>query len=184
MESLPAQLAQLENAQLVRRLNEEELAYLFKHALTQESAYESLLRKKRREIHLRVVQAYEQLYPDRLDEYAALLAQHYTEAGDDEKATTYLIRAGDQAARVYAHSEARVHYALALDALSRLPDNDENRRQRVDALIKQVSVSLRAAGPQQSLERMQQAETLLESLGGDPADRARLARIHYWMGHA
>ncbi len=51
MESLPAQLAQLENAQLVRRLADEDLAYVFKHTLTQETAYESLLVKKRRAIH-------------------------------------------------------------------------------------------------------------------------------------
>jgi predicted ATPase len=50
-QKLDTALTQLENAQLVRRLAEEELAYLFKHALTHETAYESLLHKKRREIH-------------------------------------------------------------------------------------------------------------------------------------
>jgi predicted ATPase len=80
MAILKSQLDQLENVQLVRRLPEEELAYLFKHALTQESAYESILLKKRREIHRFVAEAYEQLYAERLDEIAALLTQHFAQA--------------------------------------------------------------------------------------------------------
>src|SRR5512135_2453460 len=99
MTTLTTQLEQLENVQLVRRLPEEELAYLFKHALTQESAYESILLKRRREIHRRIAGAYEQLYPERLDEFAALLAQHFAEAGDDGKTLEYATRAGNQAAR-------------------------------------------------------------------------------------
>ncbi len=87
-------LAQLENDDFIRRLDEQEIAYLFKHILTQESAYQSLLVKKRREVHLLVAQAYEKFYPDRLDEDAALLAQHYAHAGDDAKTLEYSIRAG------------------------------------------------------------------------------------------
>lgn len=92
-----------------------DLAYIFKHALTQETAYQSLLRKKRREIHRAVAQVYERLYADRLDEYAALLARHYAEAGDDARVLAYSIRAGDRAARVYASPEALEHYTRALD---------------------------------------------------------------------
>ncbi len=64
MESLPTQLAQLESAQFVRRLADEEFAYLFKHTLTQEVAYQSLLLKTRREIHREVAAAYERLDAD------------------------------------------------------------------------------------------------------------------------
>src|SRR5919202_2943793 len=111
--NLDTELAQLEDAQLVRRAAEEELAYLFKHALTQETAYESLLHKRRRELHLQVAQVIEQLYPKQLDEYAARLAQHYAEAGDDAKTLEYATRAGDIAARVYANAEAIAQYSLA-----------------------------------------------------------------------
>jgi tetratricopeptide (TPR) repeat protein len=111
---LEGQLAQLENAQLVHRLTEAELTYLFKHTLTQETAYESLLLKKRREIHLRVARLYEELYPGRLDEFAALLAQHYGEAGEDAKTLEYETRAGDVAARRYANAEAYAAYSHAL----------------------------------------------------------------------
>lgn len=81
-EQLSKWLAELENAQLVRHLPEGDLAYLVIHALT---AYGSLLSKKRREIHRLVAEAYEVIYAKRLDEYAALLAQHFVQAGDDEK---------------------------------------------------------------------------------------------------
>jgi tetratricopeptide (TPR) repeat protein len=123
MESLPAQLAQLENAQLVRRLADEDLAYDFKHTLTQETAYESLLVKKRRAIHRFVAQAYEQLYAERLDEFATRLAHHYSEVGDDAKTLEYATRAGNQAARVYAHAEALAYYTQALALAQRGSDN-------------------------------------------------------------
>ncbi|MGB8647725.1 MAG: hypothetical protein WCF84_21000 [Anaerolineae bacterium] len=113
------QLVQLENAQLVRRLQEQDLAYIFKHALTQETSYQSLLVKKRREIHRRVAEAYEQVYAGSLDEYAALLAQHYAEAGDDAKTLEYARRAGDVSARIYANTEAVAHYTLAIEVARR-----------------------------------------------------------------
>jgi tetratricopeptide (TPR) repeat protein len=116
---LTSQLAQLENAQLVRRLDEGEPAYSFKHTLTWEVAYESLLLKVRRDVHRHVAEAYERVYAERLDDYAALLAQHHAEAGDDAKALVYATHAGDQASRVYANNEAIAHYSLALQAAER-----------------------------------------------------------------
>src|SRR5574341_625457 len=79
-------LAELEAAGLVRRLDEPETSYLFKHTLTQETAYQSLLIRTRRDIHLQVANIYHDLYRDRLDEHAALLAHHYAEGGDDAQA--------------------------------------------------------------------------------------------------
>jgi predicted ATPase len=64
-------LSELEEAGLVRRLDESEPGYLFKHTLTQESAYQSLLNRTRRDIHLNVASVYEDLYSNRLDEYSA-----------------------------------------------------------------------------------------------------------------
>jgi tetratricopeptide (TPR) repeat protein len=117
--SLDAQLARLESSQLVRRTDELEPAYQFKHNLTQETAYQSLLLRRRRQIHKHVAEAYERLYADRLEEHAAMLAQHYAEVGDDAKTLEYASSAGDAAARVYANSEAVANYSLALQAASR-----------------------------------------------------------------
>ena len=117
--NLITQLAQLETAQLVRRVEDAESAFQFKHTLTQETVYQSLLRAKRREVHAQVARAYEEAYADRLDEYAPLLAQHYDEAGDAAKTLEYAARAGDAAARIYANAEALEYYSRAIDMLKR-----------------------------------------------------------------
>ncbi len=184
MDGLGVQLAQLQSAQLVMLAAEEELAYLFRHALIQETAYDSLLVKRRREIHRRVAEAYERVYADSLDPVAALLAQHYRAAGDDAKLVEYATRAGDHAARLSADPEAGAHYALALEALLRLADIRENRRARIDTQIKLTSVSFAFEDPEQNLARLREAEALAEDLlRGDPnslADRLRLARVEAW----
>jgi tetratricopeptide (TPR) repeat protein len=112
---LETQLTNLETADLVRRAKDAELSYQFRHGLTQDTVYASLLRSKRRDIHRRVAETIEVLYPDRLDENAALLAQHYAEAGDETKILQYATRAGDQAARIYANAEAIALYSQALN---------------------------------------------------------------------
>src|SRR5512142_2791735 len=117
MMNLGAQLAQLEDAQLVRPLGEEEATYIFKHALTQEAAYQSLLQKQRRDLHRRVAHAYEAQYGDQcLDDYAGILAQHYAQAEDNEQTVTYATRAGDLASQRNANSEAIKYYSLALQS--------------------------------------------------------------------
>jgi len=177
-------LTNLTQAQLIRLLELNEAEYIFKHALVQDTVHSSLLHSERKRLHRMVGDSLKQLNPNALDEIAALLAQHYAEAGDSENTLEFATRAGDAAARRYAHPEARIDYARALDALYAMPDTDENRRKQVDLLIKQVSVSLRHVGPQTTLERMQRAEQLLATVPGDPSDRPRLARIYYWIGHA
>lgn len=188
MDQLNVQLAQLEDAQLVLRAPDEDSVYLFNNALTLESVYESLLLKRRKEIHRLVANAFEQLYPDRLDENAALLAQHYRQAGDDRKTFVYAVRAGDAAERVFAYPEASEHFAQALDALARLPDTDERRCQQVDTLLRQVAVSLRTVGPLKTLKRLVVAETLARPFatrdGATREDRLRLGRVQYWRGQA
>lgn len=120
MESLRTQLDQLENTQILRRLPDEELTYLFRHTLTQEAAYQSILLRTRSALQRRVAETYERLYPEHLDEYAALLALHYAGAGDDAKTLEYATRAGDAAFRVYAATEAVHQYSLALESAKRL----------------------------------------------------------------
>jgi tetratricopeptide (TPR) repeat protein len=71
-----------------------ELEYIFKHALTQEVAYESLLKQRRQEIHGRIARAIEGLYAHRLEPHYELLAHHYERSGNAEKAVQYLILAG------------------------------------------------------------------------------------------
>jgi class 3 adenylate cyclase/tetratricopeptide (TPR) repeat protein len=90
-------------------------AFTFRHALTQEAAYGSLLVKDRRAVHLRVARGLEAAGAKRLDEVAPMLAHHFGEAGDDEATLRYALRAGDAAARLYANADAEAHYRTAVD---------------------------------------------------------------------
>ncbi len=90
-----------------------ELEYIFKHALTQEVAYNSLLQKRRKEIHEKIGLAIEQIYAERLEEFYEILAYHATAAGQKERALRYLIRASERAHRTAAHREEATHLIRA-----------------------------------------------------------------------
>lgn len=178
---LAAALTLLERTELVRRSPGEEAEYLFKHILTQESAYDSLLVKKRHEIHQRVAAAYEQLHAERLDEFAALLAEHYSRAGDDAKTLEYSIRAAEAAVRLFAESEAVAHYTRALDAITRMPDTEELRRRRIDVILGYLNFSWGTARLEAEPVLATQAEALAQALhnpDGTVGDPRRLARLH------
>ncbi|MCP4536628.1 MAG: AAA family ATPase [Chloroflexi bacterium] len=91
-----------------------ELEYIFKHQLTQEAAYRGLLRKERRIFHRQVAEALERLLPERIEEQVELLAHHWEQAEEPEKATAYLVRAGQKAAGRYANTEALANFQRAL----------------------------------------------------------------------
>ena len=83
-----------------------EAEYTFKHALTQEVAYNSMLMQRRRLLHERAGEAIEALFKDRINDHLAELAHHYSHSANTRKAVEYLFRAGSQAAERFAHSEA------------------------------------------------------------------------------
>ncbi|HYY07212.1 MAG TPA: adenylate/guanylate cyclase domain-containing protein [Actinomycetota bacterium] len=93
--------------------------FVFRHALTQEAAYGTLLKRRRRELHRRVAEVIEAT-ADRPEEAAVLLAGHFAEAGDDEATLRYTVVAGDAAARLYANEEAEAQYRTALDFAGRV----------------------------------------------------------------
>ncbi|MGH9008400.1 MAG: AAA family ATPase [Acidimicrobiia bacterium] len=97
-----------------------ELAYMFKHALTHEVAYSTLLAERRRSLHRIVAAAIEELYADRLTEQCETLAHHYFQADEVEKAVEYLSQAGDKAAASFANQDALDAYARALELCDRL----------------------------------------------------------------
>jgi tetratricopeptide (TPR) repeat protein len=97
-----------------------ELAYMFKHALTHDVAYNSLLRQRRKELHRLIAMAIEDLYAERLPESYEMLAYHYERGEVWEKALEYLVKAGHKAQQAYANQEAREHYSRALAIGERL----------------------------------------------------------------
>jgi class 3 adenylate cyclase/tetratricopeptide (TPR) repeat protein len=99
-----------------------EFAYAFKHALTQEVAYASLLVQRRRELHRRIGLAVEELYADRLAEHYEILAYHFERAEAWAPALDYYLKAADKAARAFAARDALALYDAAEAVADRLPD--------------------------------------------------------------
>ena len=103
--------------------------YTFKHALIQDAAYDSMVRKKRLDIHQRIGNALETQFPDISDPHPELVAHHYTEANVADKAVDYWERAGNRALEKYAHREAIGHLTNGLTVLKKL-DESTDRDQR------------------------------------------------------
>ncbi len=133
-----------------------------------------------------VAHVIERLYGDKRDEYAALLAYHYGQAGDDSKVALYAQIAGDLEYGRGAYAEARSHYDQALQAVARLPDDEMNRRRRVDLVVKGASVSFATENPNQILARLTDVEPIARGLafGGEKRtdNQLRLARLYSWLG--
>src|SRR4030095_14191592 len=91
-----------------------ELAYMFKHALTHDVAYNSLLVQRRKELHHLIAMAVEELYADRLTDQYEVLAHHFSKAEDWRRALDYLVKAAEKAAQGFANREALTLYQQAL----------------------------------------------------------------------
>jgi predicted ATPase len=105
--------------------------YIFKHALTQEVAYGTVLQDKRKALHERTAQAIESLFHDKLEDHYTELAHHYSRSGNTQRAVKYLHLAGQQAAQRFANEEAIHHLTTALELLQALPDTLERARQEL-----------------------------------------------------
>jgi class 3 adenylate cyclase/tetratricopeptide (TPR) repeat protein len=109
----------------------EKTEYTFKHVLTQEVAYNSVLVERRRVMHERIGQAIEALFKDRIDDHLAELAHHYSRTANTRKAVEYLFRAASQAEARSAFSEAISRLSRAMELLKHLPDDAERARQEL-----------------------------------------------------
>jgi predicted ATPase len=117
--------------------------YVFKHALIQDAAYQSLLKSTRQQYHQRIAQVLAEHFSEIAETQPELLAQHYTEAGLAEHAMPYWQRAGERAAGRSAHAEAIGHFRQALAVLALLPDTPE-RAQQALTLHRALGASLLA----------------------------------------
>jgi class 3 adenylate cyclase/predicted ATPase len=105
--------------------------YTFKHALTQEVAYGTVLQERRKALHERTAQAIESLYNSKVEDHYSELAYHYTRSSNTEKAVEYLHLAGQQAVQRSANAEAITHLTTALELLNALPDTPERVQQEL-----------------------------------------------------
>ena len=168
-QDLDRAVAPLLRTELIRefaRLPEPE--YIFKHALTHEAAYASILAERRRVLHERVAAHLEETVGDRSDEHAAVLADHWLHAGRLEEALGWTLRAADRARGLYARPEAIAHYWQALDLLERLPSTPEHQRTHAEAVLMLVGLpgfTRKAADHEAVLRHLDQALLEAKTLG-------------------
>jgi tetratricopeptide (TPR) repeat protein len=154
-----------------------ELEYTFKHALTHEVAYGSLLQGRRRVLHARIVEAVEQLYHEHLAEQVERLAHHAFQGEIWDKAVTYLRQAGAKALAQSAHREASLYLMLALVALQHLPESRDTQEQAIDLRFNLRTSLFHLGDFEPIFEHLHEAEALAEALG----DQGRLARVFDFM---
>ncbi len=177
--TLLRQLNTLESAGLVRIAQlEPDLEYLFRHALVREAAYSSILSVDQKELHLAVGEAIEQLYPEKMDEYAAILSYHFGEAGDEQKAQKYCVIAGKSALASFANQEAENHFRCALDLVKQVSD-------RADMVYLLGEALFRQSRYEDSIQTWQEGIELYQQQGDHPGIArlyARSARAAWYFG--
>jgi predicted ATPase len=129
-------LAQLQAAEFLYEIKIfPDLEYTFKHALTHEVAYGSLVGDRRRALHARIVEAIERLYADRLDEQIDRLAHHAVRSEVAGKAVPYLYEVGTRAVQRSANAEAVTYLRQGLNLASKLPPDRARMRQELRLLL-------------------------------------------------
>jgi tetratricopeptide (TPR) repeat protein len=156
-----------------------DLEYTFKHALTHEVAYGSVLHDRRRALHARIVEAIETLYPERLIEHVERLAHHAVRGERWEKAVTYLRQAGAKAFARSANREAVAYLEQGLATLTHLPETRQTLEEAIDVRV-DLRNSLVALG---ELQRMVDCLRVAEALATTLGDQRRLGGIATFMAN-
>jgi predicted ATPase len=169
-EALDELLAGLQAAELLYQSRVlPDAQYTFKHALTHGVAYESLLRERRRALHLRLVEIIEAQYADRLDEHVERLAHHALGAQERFKAVHYLQLSAGKAMQRSAHPQAIRYLTQGLELIGGLPDPLERLKRELD-YQKALGVAMMAAkgwAAQEVLNAYTRARALSEELGDE-----------------
>ncbi|MGD8882839.1 MAG: AAA family ATPase, partial [Desulfobacterales bacterium] len=157
-----------------------ETAYIFKHALTRDVVYESILTRKKKNLHAKIGDAVEKLYTDRIEEQYELLAHHYALAEHWEKAIHFGRRAAEKAHKLSQFQQAVTIYEQAAEWLLKLPENKIRQESLVDIQM-EICWSYIGLGQFGKAEEVGlQAETTVEVLG----DRVRLGIAYLGIGNA
>jgi tetratricopeptide (TPR) repeat protein len=151
--------------------------YTFKHALTHEVAYSSVLQERRRGLHACIVEALERLHPDRLAEQVESLAQHALRGEVWDKALTYCRQAGEKVMARSAHREAVGYFEQALRALAHLLETRATREQAIDLRLALRNALFPSGDLGRILTTLREAESLAEALD----DPRRLAQVSCFL---
>jgi class 3 adenylate cyclase/tetratricopeptide (TPR) repeat protein len=150
-----------------------EREYTFKHALTHEVAYSSLLQERRHALHARIVEALERLAPERLAEQVERLAHHALRGEVWDKALGYFRQAGEKALAQSAHREAVGYFEQALHTLQHLPEKRHTQEQAIALRLALRSALFPSGDSKRIVTYLREAETLAEALD----DHHRLGQI-------
>jgi len=178
-DELEVALGRLVAAELIfRRGAPPNVTYRFKHALVQETAYNSLLKARRQRLHKEIAKLLEEKFTHTVEAEPELLAHHYQEAGLPETAIPYALRAGDAAVNRYASIEARARYQAALEMAQSLPPSENASRSQIQAVLKLATVAQNRQQFEADLAQLEKARTLAQELHDDH----HLCQTHYWIG--
>lgn len=154
------------------------VTYRFKHALVQDTAYNSLLKARRQRLHMEIGKLLEEKFPHTVDAEPELLAHHFQEAGHPETAIPYALLAGDAAVMRYASAEAQARYQAAFEMAQSLPPSGDASSARIQAALKLAEVGQNRLQFEANLQRLEIARTLAQEIEDDQ----QLCQIHYWTG--
>ncbi len=171
-------IPQLIEAELIfRRGGGDDTTYVFKHALVQDAAYESLLKSRRQELHRRIATVLEQQFPETAETEPEILGHHFTAAGLHDEAIEYWLRAGRRAARSSANTEAVEHLNQGLALLDKLPKSGAHDARELDFLITLLNPLIAAVG--YSTPEMARASTRALELCRQLDETARIFPVLY-----
>jgi class 3 adenylate cyclase/tetratricopeptide (TPR) repeat protein len=173
-------LSTLEKLDLIRtRSMHPDLEYMFKHPVTQEVVYNSLLKKDRLAIHEEIGLVTEQLFHNRLSEVYETLAFHFKQGRSSHKAIDYLMKSGEKSLKRYALKESHQFYTEAFELLTGKPEKTKEEEQLLIDVIIRWALVFYYRGDFKGLNDLLTAhEALAESLG----DEARLGMFYGWRG--
>jgi tetratricopeptide (TPR) repeat protein len=178
--ALQAPLSSLQRAEIAFPHHARELEYVFKHATVRDVAYQTLLKKRRQQIHAATARAIASLYPP--DEQVEVIAYHLSQTADWEEAARWLERAGDRAADVYANEMAIKHYEEAKVRLEHLELQAATRAhldEKLGAVLTTVGQYDRA------LTLLEQSVEFYQAVGdreGEARVLAQAGQVHYQRG--
>ncbi len=158
-------------------------SYVFRHALIQDAAYESLLLSRRRQLHARVADVLERHFPDIAETQSELVARHHTVAGQHDAAVTWWQRAADHSLRRSANIEAIEHCSRSLELLSLLPEGAPRDARELDICI-QLGVALSGTHGYTAPEWKTNTTRLLALAERADSPTANLIPVlwHQWVG--
>jgi class 3 adenylate cyclase/predicted ATPase len=188
-DALDQALRRLQAAELIFQVRgAADTTYVFKHALIQDAAYQSLLKKSRRDHHRRIGETLVERFPDIVEQRPELIAQHFGAGGDADRATAFWLRAGQRAIARAAHHEAIAHMSRALEQLRELPESRSRDERELECnMVLTPALQMTRGWASHDMDgTFRRSVALVERLGDTPHRLLVLgnsAAFHVMRGH-